>query len=83
MFTFKPKGVCSKQIQLQINGDDTIDSVEFVGGCSGNLLGLSKLVEGMKAQEALAKLKGIRCDSKKTSCPDQLAKAIEEYYSQK
>lgn len=82
MFTFEPKGVCSNKIQLHIT-NDTINKIEFVGGCSGNLQGIAKLLEGMNAHEAVTRLKGITCGSKATSCPDQLAKAIEEYYNQK
>lgn len=82
MYTYEPKGVCSKKIQLHIT-DDIINKVEFVGGCSGNLSGLSKLLEGMNAHEAINRLKGINCGSKLTSCPDQLAKAIEQYYAEK
>lgn len=59
--------------------NDTIKSVVFTGGCNGNLSGISSLVCGMKVDDAISKLKGIRCDEKPTSCPDQLAKALEEF----
>lgn len=58
---------------------DTIQSVAFTGGCNGNLQGISSLVQGMNINDAIAKLKGIRCGFKDTSCPDQLARALEEY----
>jgi len=74
--TYKTKGVCSSAIDIEMDGD-TIRSVKFSGGCHGNLQGISKLVEGMKAEDAISRLKGIRCGFKNTSCPDQLAQALE------
>lgn len=74
---YKTKGTCSTAIQLELDGD-TIKSVSFTGGCNGNLKGISSLVIGMKAQDAIERLKGIRCGFKPTSCPDQLAFALEE-----
>ena len=65
-------------IDLELDGD-IIKSVSFTGGCNGNLQGISKLVEGMKKDDAIAKLKGIKCGFKNTSCPDQLAHALEAY----
>lgn len=73
---YQPKGVCSTSIDIEVD-NGIIKSVTFTGGCSGNLQGISKLVEGMNAQDAIARLKGIRCGFKSTSCPDQLAKALE------
>lgn len=73
---YKPTGVCSQAIDIELDGD-IIKSVSFVGGCSGNLQGIGSLVKGMKAQDAIDRLKGIRCGFKSTSCPDQLAKALE------
>ena len=73
---YKTKGVCAREINLEVE-NDTIESVEFVGGCNGNLQGISKLVQGMKIKDAITKLEGIHCDGKNTSCPDQLAKALE------
>lgn len=73
---YKTQGVCSSSIDIQMNGN-IIESVEFTGGCNGNLQGISSLVAGMPAKEAIAKLKGIRCGFKSTSCPDQLAHALE------
>ncbi|SHI26138.1 uncharacterized protein TIGR03905 [Butyrivibrio fibrisolvens DSM 3071] len=72
---YKTKGTCSTQINLDLDGD-IIKSVSFTGGCNGNLQGISKLVEGMKASDAIARLEGIRCGFKPTSCPDQLAQAL-------
>lgn len=74
---YKTQGTCSKEIDIQLK-DGYIDSVQFTGGCHGNLQGVSALVKGMKPQEAIDRLKGIRCGAKATSCPDQLALALEE-----
>lgn len=78
MFIFKTKGVCSTEIHLDVE-DNKIKSVDFIKGCQGNLLGISSLVEGMEVDQAISKLKGIKCKSKDTSCPDQLAQALEEF----
>jgi len=72
---YRPKGVCSRLMEVEIE-DDKITKVEVTGGCSGNLQGISRLVVGMDVREAISKLEGIRCGSKPTSCPDQLAKAL-------
>lgn len=74
---YKTKGTCSTMIDVELK-DGVIDSVEFTGGCNGNLQGISALVKGMKPEEAINRLKGIRCGFKPTSCPDQLAHALEE-----
>ncbi len=74
---YKTKGTCSTQIDIEVDGD-IIKSVKFTGGCNGNLQGVSRLVEGMKAEDAIAKLRGIKCGFKPTSCPDQLSCAIEQ-----
>ena len=79
--TYKPKGVCSQSIEINMNGN-VIDSVAFTGGCNGNLQGISSLVKGMTAEEAISRLKGIRCGFKSTSCPDQLAQALESVLQQ-
>lgn len=71
-----PTGTCSRSIDIETN-DGMIDSVVFMGGCDGNLKGIAALVKGMKIEEAILKLKGISCGSKPTSCPDQLAIALE------
>ena len=77
-FSFPNVGTCSKQTNIVLNDDHTIESIEVVGGCNGNLQGISALVKGMKPEEAISRLKGIRCGFKPTSCPDQLAHALEE-----
>ncbi len=76
-YTYKTKGTCSSQIELELE-DGVIQSVAFTGGCNGNLQGISRLVQGMTAQEAINRLRGIRCGFKPTSCPDQLSYALEE-----
>ena len=78
MYSYYPKGVCSRQILIEIDKSDIIKSIKFIGGCSGNLQGISKLVAGMKIDDVISRLKGIQCRNE-TSCPDQLAKALIEY----
>lgn len=73
---YKTSGTCSSAINLEVEGD-IIKSVSFTGGCNGNLQGISRLVEGMRVEDAISRLKGIRCGFKNTSCPDQLARALE------
>ena len=80
-YSYAPKGVCSSRIDLELDGD-IIKSVQFTGGCHGNLQGISRLVQGMKAQDAIARLEGIRCGRKPTSCPDQLAQALKQAKAQ-
>lgn len=77
---FKPKGVCSQAIHLELN-DGVVRNIRFTGGCSGNTQGVCALAEGMEAGEVVARLKGIRCGFKITSCPDQLACALEQVLS--
>ena len=72
---FKPVGVCSQLIRVDVE-DNVIKSAEFVGGCSGNTQGLSRLVQGMNVDEAISRLEGIKCGFRSTSCPDQLAQAL-------
>ncbi len=74
-YTFIPKGVCSRKISFEIN-DGIVSNVRFAGGCAGNTQGLAALAEGMKAEDVVTKLSGIRCGFKSTSCPDQMAKAV-------
>lgn len=76
-YSYAPQGVCSSRIDLELDGD-IIKSVQFTGGCHGNLQGISRLVQGMKAEDAIARLEGIRCGWKPTSCPDQLSRALRE-----
>ncbi len=73
---YNTKGVCSSYIDIELDGE-TIKQVSFTGGCHGNLQGIARLVEGMNARDAIERLKGIRCGYKSTSCPDQLAVALE------
>ena len=73
---YKTSGVCSKEIQFEITEDNKVKDVAFVGGCSGNTQGVARLVEGMRAEDAIQKIQGIRCGYKATSCPDQLARAL-------
>lgn len=73
---YMTKGTCSSSIDIEIK-DGVIESVVFTGGCNGNLQGISALVKGMTPDEAISRLKGIRCGFKSTSCPDQLAQALE------
>jgi uncharacterized protein (TIGR03905 family) len=75
VFTYQPKGVCSQLMELDVE-DGVVRSLKVVGGCSGNLQGISHLVEGMPVDEVIHRLEGIRCGSKHTSCPDQLAQAL-------
>lgn len=82
METYKTTGVCAKEIQFEVE-DNKIKSVNFIGGCPGNLIGISHLVKGMEVENAINKLKGIPCRTKETSCPDQLAQALEKYLQQK
>ena len=81
-YNYKPHGVCSTNIKLIINGD-ILEDIEVTGGCNGNLKGIRSLVQGMKLVDVKDKLKGIKCGFKcgfkETSCPDQIAVAIEEY----
>lgn len=73
---YQPKGVCSSAIDIEVQ-DGIIQSVAFTGGCNGNLQGISSLVKGMDIEDAILRLKGIHCGFKSTSCPDQLAQALE------
>ena len=74
---YTTQGTCSREIDIQLK-DGVIDSVLFTGGCHGNLQGVSALVKGMTPEEAISRLKGFRCGTKSTSCPDQLALALEK-----
>lgn len=81
-FTYQTKGVCSRAIEIAVEGD-RIAEIKYIGGCSGNTQGVAALVKGMPIQEAIQRLSGIRCGNKSTSCPDQLATALREYQTQK
>ena len=77
-FTFKPSGVCSREMRFEMDGD-IIENVTIVGGCAGNLLGISRMLKGKHIDEVLGSFEGVRCGAKTTSCPDQIAKALKEY----
>ncbi len=75
---YKTQGTCSQFIELSLDDDNIIQDVKFIGGCNGNLKGICSLAKGEKAKSIKEKLKGIKCGSKSTSCPDQLAQALEQ-----
>ena len=76
--TYTTHGTCSQFIEVELDEDDVIRDVVFIGGCNGNLQGIRQLVAGMKAEDVKQRLDGIRCGYKSTSCPDQLCRAIEQ-----
>lgn len=82
-FNYAPKGVCSMQIRFELDDQDVVHNVQFLGGCPGNTVGVATLAEGQNAHELIAKLQGINCRGRGTSCPDQLAKALTQALSQK
>ncbi len=77
-YVYKPKGVCSQKFTFEIK-DGVIESLSVVGGCNGNLKGISSLVAGMKVDDVINKLEGTTCGSKPTSCPDQISQALKAY----
>ena len=79
---YRTHGTCSQFIELEADENDILTHVNFIGDCNGNLQGIGRLVTGMKLQEIKLKLNGVSCGSKKTSCPDQLCRAIEELEKQ-
>lgn len=81
-YVYKTKGTCSKAITVEMGEDHTIEKVTFLGGCPGNLIGISKLVQGQKAEDVIQLLRGVKCGVKPTSCPDQLTYALEEAMAQ-
>lgn len=78
VMNYRTQGTCSQMIQLQLSDDNVVENVQFMGGCQGNLSGISSLVKGMKAEDVIARTAGITCGFKPTSCPDQLAKALQK-----
>ena len=76
-YKFTPRGVCAREFQIQVE-DGIIQAVSIMGGCHGNLQGIASLLKGMKVEDAIARMEGIRCGMKSTSCPDQLAQALKE-----
>ena len=83
MYSFRPRGVCSQEMHVEIDEQGIIRELQVIGGCSGNLQGISALVKGMSAEEAIRRLRGIRCGPRASSCPDQLARGLEQILSQK
>ncbi len=81
-YALQPRGVCAREMQVDLDGQGVIQALRVTGGCSGNLQGIASLVQGMAAREAIERLKGIRCGSKSTSCPDQLALGLEQILNQ-
>lgn len=81
-YKFRPRGVCSQEMTVEVDEEGIIRNMQVYGGCSGNLQGISALVVGMSAQEAIQRLKGIRCGFKDTSCPDQFARNLERVISE-
>ena len=78
-YNYKTKGTCAQLITITVNDNDgTIENVEFLGGCNGNLKGISRLIQGMKPKDVADRLEGVKCGYKNTSCPDQLAKALRQ-----
>lgn len=77
-FSYQPKGVCSMQITFELDEQDVVHNVRFLGGCPGNTIGIATLAEGQKAQDLINKLEGVDCRGRGTSCPDQLAKALKQ-----
>ena len=80
-YQYRPQGVCSQLMEITVN-EGILEDLQVLGGCSGNLKGISALVRGMSAREAVERLKGIRCGAKSTSCPDQLAQGLEQILAQ-
>ncbi len=76
--TYKTNGTCSRKITFELDDEKRVHNVSFEGGCHGNLQGVGRLVEGMSAEEIVARCAGIKCGFKQTSCPDQLARALKE-----
>lgn len=74
-YRYEPRGTCSRLIEFTVE-DNVLKDVKYTGGCDGNLKGISRLVEGMKVEEVIERLNGLNCGMKRTSCPDQLAKAL-------
>lgn len=82
-YTFQPRGVCSREMQVDLDDQGVIQALRVTGGCHGNLQGIGRLVEGMKVEDVIQRLEGIRCGGKPTSCPDQLARALKEMKNEK
>lgn len=81
--TYTTHGTCAKKIEIEIDENDIIKDIKFFGGCSGNTQGIASLVKGMKAEDVVERLEGIKCGFKETSCPDQLSKALKNHINSK
>ena len=79
-FTYQTKGVCSRAIEIEVE-DGVILRVQYIGGCHGNTQGVAALIRGMRVEDAIERLSGIDCRGRSTSCPDQLARALREYFA--
>lgn len=82
LYSFRPKGTCSKEMHVEVNEQGIIENLTVVAGCNGNLQGIGALVKGMNVQEVIDRLKGIRCGNRSTSCPDQLAQGLEAFLAE-
>ena len=82
-YRIRPRGVCAKEMMVEVDEQGVVQELKVMGGCHGNLQGISALVKGMPAEEVIAPLRGIRCGFKNTSCPDQLAMNLEQLLAQK
>ena len=81
-YRYNPKGVCSTEMIFEIDENNIVQDLKVINGCNGNLKGISSLVKGMKVEEIIKRLSGIKCGFKDTSCPDQISKALEQYLNQ-
>ena len=77
-YSYTTHGTCSRRIDFDIDDDNTVHNVHFTGGCNGNLKGISRLLKGMKAEDAIARMEGTTCGPRPTSCPDQIAKNLKK-----
>lgn len=82
-YTYKTSGTCAASIEIELTEDNIIENVHFIGGCKGNTQGISALVKGMKAEDVIDRVSGIRCGFKPTSCPDQLSLALKKMLEEK
>ncbi|MBR3325620.1 MAG: TIGR03905 family TSCPD domain-containing protein [Clostridia bacterium] len=82
-YRYKPSGVCSTEMIFNIDEENIIQDLKVVGGCNGNLKGISKLIRGMKIDDVIERLSGVLCGYRNTSCPDQIARALKEYKANK
>ena len=78
-YKYLPKGTCSKEMVFDIDENNIIQHVQIIGGCPGNLLGISKILEGMDVEFVISRFEGVRCGAKPTSCPDQIAQALKQF----